>query len=78
MMQDQTVAPPTREYIERLVKEEHRLLAQQTLADSDRFRIQEIHLAVVRFCDELRQRRVVGDPRQSLGQPRGQPQAIGR
>ena len=78
MMPNQTVDPPAREYLERLVKEEHRLLAQQTLANSDRFRIQEIHLAVDRCCDELRQHRVVGDRRQSLGQPRVQRQAIGR
>ena len=56
--------------IERLVTEEYRLLAQQTLADSDRFRIQEIRVAFDRCCDELRQRRVVWDRQQSLGQPR--------
>jgi hypothetical protein len=48
---------PTREHIARLVKEEHRLLAQQTVADSDHFRIKEIQAALERCWEVLRQRR---------------------
>jgi hypothetical protein len=57
----------TREHVAKLVKEELRLLAQQTLADSDQLRIEEIHLVLDRCCDELHQRRAERERRQSLG-----------
>ena len=54
---DQHSDRPTRQQIERLVREEQRLLAQHTVADSDYFRIKEIHVALERCWDALRQRR---------------------
>ena len=47
---------PTREYIQRLVKEELRLLARHTLGDLEQLRIEEIHAALARCCAMLHQR----------------------
>jgi hypothetical protein len=55
-MLEQNVDPPTRKHIERLVKEEFRLLARQTLADSDQLRIKEIHAALDLCRDALHRR----------------------
>jgi len=69
MLPDQNLEPPTREHIERLVKEELRLLAQQTLADSDQLRIEEIHAALDRCCDVLHERRTERERRQRSRRP---------
>ena len=57
---DQDFDRPTREHIERLVKEEHRLLAQQTIAELDYLRVNQIQVALERCWDALRQRRAPG------------------
>jgi len=72
----QTFDPPTREQIKRLVKEEQRLLAQQTLADLDRLRLVEIHGALDRCCDVMRQLRAFPEQLRSPAQPRLQPRGI--
>lgn len=53
----------TRETIERLVKEEHRLYQQHTLADSDHRRLRAIHVELDGYFDMLRQRRALRDAR---------------
>ena len=51
---------PTREHISRLVKEEHRLLAQQTIAELDHLRVKQIQAALERCWDVLREHRAPG------------------
>ena len=75
-MPDRNLDPPTREHIEALVKEERRLLAQQTLADSDHRRLREIHVALDRCWDVMRQRWAVRQRRRSPDQPRIPPPAF--
>jgi hypothetical protein len=71
-MKDLELDQPTRERIERLVKEEYRLHQQPMLADADHLRLREIHFELDRYWDLLRRRRALRDSRQDADQARAQ------
>jgi len=62
-MPDLELDQPTRERIERLVKEEYRINRQSMLADADYLRLREIHLELDQYWDLLRQRRALRESR---------------
>jgi len=62
-MPDLELDQPTRERIERLVKEEYQINRQPMLADADYLRLREIHFELDRYWDLLRERRALRESR---------------
>ena len=55
-MPNRSLEPSIRETIKRLITEELRLLARQTLGELERLRIEEIHAALDRCFSKLKPR----------------------
>jgi hypothetical protein len=72
-MADQNLDKPVREHIEQLVKEEHRLHGQKSLAEPDHKRLEAIKVELDQYWDLLRQRRALrefgNDPEQASVRP---------
>ena len=58
-MPDQNLDAPVRKHIEDLVKEEHRLRAEEALSAADHHRLEAIQVELDRCWDLLRQRRAL-------------------
>ena len=72
---DQNLDAPARKHIEYLVKEEHRLRAEDSLSPADHHRLEAIQVELDRCWDLLRQRRALRefgrDPDQARVRPAG-------
>jgi hypothetical protein len=74
-MSDQNLDAPARKHIEDLVKEEHRLRAEDSLSPADHHRLEAIQVELDQCWDLLRQRRALRefgrDPDQARVRPAG-------
>jgi hypothetical protein len=75
-MPDQNLDAPVRKHIEDLVKEEHRLRAEDSLSAADHHRLEAIQVELDQCWDLLRQRRALREFGQNPDQAHVRPPHI--